>query len=427
MATFKAIVFTGGKHIKQDGTANIKIRIYHNSSSMYIATEYFIKPDLMGDDGTIASVSEQAEILNYELTKNIQSYREVCIKLGSERTKRMTCSELKEEILLSVNCDSQSIDFVQFAKELISKTVKVKTAEWYDNSLNSFMNFFKKQRIDTKDITVKNLELYIEHLMNTKIVVRKKNMTMIERNMEPGTINNYIRGLRAIYNKAKKQYNNEELDIIRIPSNPFVKISIPQYRRKRKNLSIEDIIRIRDGNFTTSRANMAKDVFMMMFYLMGININDLYLLSSERMGRVEYERSKTNTPDNIGRFTLSIKVEPELRLLLDKYSNGVLLSAFKNKYCCLNNFLRAVNIGLKTISEELNLGVPLSTNWARHSWASIARNKAGINKADIDFCLGHVNHEYKMADIYIDIDYSIYDKANRSVLDLLQKKQEKNS
>jgi len=30
-----------------------------------------------------------------------------------------------------------------------------------------------------------------------------------------------------------------------------------------------------------------------------------------------------------------------------------------------------------------------------------------------------------MADIYIDIDYSICDKANRSVLDLLQKKEEK--
>ena len=66
-------------------------------------------------------------------------------------------------------------------------------------------------------------------------------------------------------------------------------------------------------------------------------------------------------------------------------------------------------------------GVQLSTNWARHSWASIARNKAGIAKADVDFCLGHVNNDFKMADIYIDIDYSICDKANRAVLDLLKK------
>lgn len=62
---------------------------------------------------------------------------------------------------------------------------------------------------------------------------------------------------------------------------------------------------------------------------------------------------------------------------------------------------------------------------SRHSWASIARNKAGVPKADIDFCLGHVNNDYKMADIYIDIDYSVFDKSNRAVLDMLKKTSKK--
>ena len=30
MATFKAVVFQTGRHIKLDGTSNIKIRIYEN-------------------------------------------------------------------------------------------------------------------------------------------------------------------------------------------------------------------------------------------------------------------------------------------------------------------------------------------------------------------------------------------------------------
>lgn len=87
--------------------------------------------------------------------------------------------------------------------------------------------------------------------------------------------------------------------------------------------------------------------------------------------------------------------------------------------------MRAINNGLKDICLNLELDFKITTNWARHSWASLARNKAGVPKADIDFCLGHVNNDYKMADIYIDIDYSICDKANRTVLDLLQKKEEK--
>jgi len=36
MATFKAVVFQGGRHLKKDGTTNVKIRVYHNSSAQYI-------------------------------------------------------------------------------------------------------------------------------------------------------------------------------------------------------------------------------------------------------------------------------------------------------------------------------------------------------------------------------------------------------
>lgn len=430
MATFKAIVFTGGKHIKQDGTANIKIRIYHNGTAQYISTDHYIKPDLMGDDGMVSPIYSNAELLNYDLGELIQKYRKLCLKLGSQRVSKMTSSELKEELLNWADPSSEFIDFVEFANTIIAKTVKRKTAEWYTNSLSSFVSFHKTKRIDMKNITVKNIESYIEYLSEKKVVIEKRDkqgkvLNRIERHLEPGTISNYVRGLRSIFYKARRHYNNEDLDIIKIPYNPFDKISIPQYRRKKKNLSIEDMIRIRDGKFSTERANMSRDVFMIMFYLMGININDLFMLSNEQYGRIVYERSKTNTTLNKDRFPLSIRIEPELRVLLDKYGGENLLSYIKVRYCCLNNFLRAVNTGLKQISKELNLGVPLSTNWARHTWASLARNKAGINKADIDFCLGHVNNDYKMADIYIDIDYGICDKANRAVLDLLQKKEEK--
>lgn len=37
MTTFKAICFQTGRHIKQDETSNMKIRIYHNRESQYIA------------------------------------------------------------------------------------------------------------------------------------------------------------------------------------------------------------------------------------------------------------------------------------------------------------------------------------------------------------------------------------------------------
>ena len=62
MATFKAVVFQGGRHLKKDGTTNVKIRVYHNSSAQYIPTEYFIEPNLM---------NETVQYLHYQLIARI--------------------------------------------------------------------------------------------------------------------------------------------------------------------------------------------------------------------------------------------------------------------------------------------------------------------------------------------------------------------
>lgn len=47
--------------------------------------------------------------------------------------------------------------------------------------------------------------------------------------------------------------------------------------------------------------------------------------------------------------------------------------------------MKAVNKGLEAVPNELKLGVNLRTNWVRHSWVYIARNKARVPVADIDF------------------------------------------
>lgn len=416
MATFKPVVFQSGKHIKKDGTTNIKIRIYHNRESQYIPTSYYIQPSNMDDAGRILPHVENGEMIEYEINAYIQKIRKAYLKLGQERTQYMSCMDLKEEIEKSLAPDAEFIDFVDFSLKVIAQTNKKKTADWYKASIDTLCWFTKRKKIDVKLVT--------SRLLNDMI----KSMFLAGPGgspLEPGTVSNYMRGLRALYNKAKLYYNNEDYDIIRIPGDPFKKVQIPQYRKKRKNIDIHTITQIRDFKSEKKRSCMARDVFMMMFYMMGININDLYRLSCERRGRIEYERSKTKTEKHYEQIPISIKIEPELRMLLDRYTEGYFLSYFHTNYCNLNNFMRAVNKGLEDICNEIGIDTKITTNWARHTWASLARNKAGVPKADIDFCLGHVNNDYKMADIYIDIDYSICDKANRAVLDLLQKKEEK--
>lgn len=408
MATFKPVVFKSGKNIKSDGTTNIKIRVYHNKESQYISTEYYIEPDLMGDDGSILPFHPGADLFNFQLGEIIQKYRKVGLQLGAERSSKMSCSEYRDYITQATQPGFDFIDFVKFCEEHIKKTKKKKTAEWYQQSLDSFVWYYGKSKIDARDITRNKITDFIEKL---KISGQKG------RPLENGSISNYVRGLRAMYNECKKKHNQPDYDIIRIPNDPFA-VDIPVYKRRRRNVTVENIINIRDFESTSDRVCMSRDLFMMLFYLMGINIGDLFHIDPPTGGRLNYERSKTDTDDN-EMFSLSIKVEPELKILLDKYSSDGFLTDIKNRFVDSDSFRSSVNKGLKIIGDEI--GVPkLSSNWARHSWASIARNKADISKSDIDFCLGHVSHEHKMADIYIDIDYSICDRANRKVLDLLK-------
>lgn len=409
MATFKPVVFKSRNHIKSDGTTNIKIRVYHNREAQYIPTAYYIEPAFMGSDGEINAFHPESELYNYELNNLVQELRKASLKLGSARSQKMSCMDFKEFIQEAVNPDYDSIDFVAFCNEVINKATPYKTAEWYEQSLGAYIWFVGKDKIDPREITRHKITEWIAEM-------RKKGRS--GRSLTNGAIASYVCGMRALFNLCKRKYNNHDLDIIRISNNPF-DISIPKYKKRRKSVSLEVVKKIRDSKTDLKRAEMARDVFMMMFYLMGINIGDLYRLEPPVGGRLNYERSKMDRDDNPHALLLSIKIEPELKILLDKYSGRSFLSEIKNRYANPTNFMKAVNKGLACICDSLNMQ-RITSNFARHSWASIARNKAGVAKADVDFCLGHVSNDFKMADIYIEIDYSICDNANRKVMDLLK-------
>lgn len=402
MATFKAIVFNN--HLKSDGTSNVKIRIYHNRNNQYISTPHYIAPKQLGKNGLVSESHPTADELNFEITDLIQQYRKHTIKLGSFVLKNMSCKDLTK-YLIAVNDPSyEIIDFVSFSNKVIENVKKGNTAAWYTNSLNSLKSFYGKEVIYAREITGSKLNEFMLHLY--------------EKGLEPGTVNNYLRGIRALFNRCKRHFNNDDHQIIRIQHEPFSRVKIPAYRRKKRNVTLDVLKRISDAKCSTKREELARDYFMMQFYLMGINASDLYFLNPPENGRIEYKRIKTDTETNFNAFVLSIKIEPELQLLFDKYSKSGFLSEIK-AFSTNRSLLSVLNKGLKTMSENLK-SPNVSTNWSRHTWASLARNKAGVSKDDIDFCLGHVNGKHAIADIYIDIDYSICDIANRKVLDLLK-------
>lgn len=96
MATFKAVVFQTGRHIKLDGTSNIKIRIYHNRESQYISTAYYIRPENMDESGRILSGVTNGEMIGMLKMESGSHYVELSVDdnmTGYARTTSTHCQE----------------------------------------------------------------------------------------------------------------------------------------------------------------------------------------------------------------------------------------------------------------------------------------------------------------------------------------------
>jgi hypothetical protein len=112
-----------------------------------------------------------------------------------------------------------------------------------------------------------------------------------------------MRDLRTLFNEACRFFNNEDLGVFRIKHYPFKKYKIGSapLTRKRNN-TIEDVIKIRDCKTPfESRAELAKELYMLSFYMCGMNAVDINNCSNSNviMGRLQYNRAKTKVKEKL--------------------------------------------------------------------------------------------------------------------------------
>ena len=221
--------------------------------------------------------------------------------------------------------------------------------------------------------------------------------------------NIHLRNIRAVFNAA--------IDAGDTANYPFRRFKIRPVPTRKRSLSVEKLRELFDYP-VEEYAIIYRDMFKLIFLLMGINSVDLHRLGSPTSdGRLEYTRAKTHR-------LYSIKIEPEAMALIEKYrgKNGLLCIA--DRWTDHRNFGHQMNKALQRIgAKRSGLGgkksdkgafPELSTYWARHSWATVAAS-LDIPKETIAAALGHGGNT--VTDIYIDFDMRKVDEANRKVID----------
>ena len=156
-----------------------------------------------------------------------------------------------------------------------------------------------------------------------------------------------------------------------------------------------------------------------------MNSVDLYACTNYKKGVLSYERAKTKDR-RIDNAYIEIEVPDIIKPLFRKYKGKSRVFDFYTRYTNEGGFNKHLNAGLKIVARKIGIP-PFDFYSARHTWASIARNKLGIDKYTIHEALNHVS-DIDITDIYIQRDFTNINRANKKVVDyflkLLQEKKE---
>ena len=404
--------------IKSDGTYNIKVRFTLDRKFKRLSTNFFVT----SKDLTKSLKLKEGTTVKREVDKLIQTYQEKCAKLQLE-VNHYTLDDILE-YLKAERTRTQSIDFIQYCKEWL-ETTDIKGKKNYQSALNSFISYLGKEYLKTDEVTSQLLNGFKAHLnlKREKLVLQlQKQGKRIPSNR---TVSLYLGSIRHLFNEAKKKYNDYDKNVILIPHSPFEHVEVPKQEATRKRaLSAETInqilklpyIRNANGKERICPFNLAKDCFILSFCLMGMNSVDLHSCDEIEDNAITYYRSKT-TGRRLDKAKMKVDILPVLSFLMEKYKDytGRRVFRFYQMYNTANNFNRAINLGLKQIGKILKVD-DLEFYAARHSWATIALNKVGIDKYTVHAALNHVDETMKVTDIYIERDFVNENKANAKVV-----------
>lgn len=303
-----------------------------------------------------------------------------------------------DDVIEKLDLSRRSTSFKEYTDTIIERLKRAEkygNARIYTDAKSAFLSFNNERDIDLKNITVRKLKQFENHL--------------IEKGLRTNSISVYLRTIRAIYNKAIKE------NLVSDKYYPFKNFKIKKEATIKRALSKENIKAIAEIDLSDRKElEMARDIFLFSFYNRGMNFIDISFLTNKDVSneRLQYRRRKTKQ-------TFSIKITEQAREIIEKYMSGedddYLFPIVKkgNEYVSYRTGIRLLNKRLQKIGKELKLNIPLTSYVARHTWATLAK-RSGISTAIISEGLGHDSE--LTTQIYLDsFENETLDHANEIV------------
>lgn len=269
MATIKLTVLKNTR--AKDGSFKIRISIGHKQETRYIVTKYKVQNFSDFSNGSVVRVPNAHE-MNIKLRNLLNDYEERFEAIHSPDD--YSCKELRD-ILKSMRPHSSAGTFnqvsEQYQKEL-TEDGRGAYASMLKNSSRLFNDFSGGDMFlsQISTITVYEFERYMKR--------KEVSQTYISMTLSM---------IRTIVNRAIR------MQLVTYNVHPFTYWKRPADPEREIDISVEEMQTIRDAKPRLKKQRIAQDLFMLSYYLGGINLIDLLAIDFRGVSILEYTRHKS--------------------------------------------------------------------------------------------------------------------------------------
>lgn len=332
------------------------------------------------------AINESIESLFFKYTNTLRNLENDGKLVGKSVT------EIKK-LLVEVRSGSSKESLTDYFSRYAESRRTEKSREVYRYTLKT-IRAFDNEEVPFEKVNVIWLKAFDAHLEKQGVGINTRAI--------------HFRNLRAVFNSAINE------DLIGLEYYPFRKFKIASSRKDKEALTEEQLQRLIAYDTPYPFRRTARDLFLLSFYMCGMNLVDLYHLDRLRDGRAHFVRTKTSGK-NIN--PVSILVQPEAAEIIARYAGAEHVLRFIEERATYDTFIHQVQRALRHIAKELGIE-GLTFYWARYTWATLA-DKLGISEKEISKGLGHVDTSIA-GKFYISYDWTKVDRANRTVLDYIK-------
>lgn len=391
MANFSIVIVPTKK--LSNGRHRIRIAVAHHSQTRYISTQFTLDSASQIKNGRVVR-HENAANMNACLRKLINEYEEIVTSISY--LPAISCTELIR--IINYEQKRKGITFQSVAKEymdFMKGEEREKSYKLYKIASERFIKYMKG------DFPLIQLTpLHIQEFANV----------LHGENLADTTIRIYLTLIKVILNYATK------MNYVTYSIHPFILFKMPTSNVRELDLSIDELKRIRDVHLFKSSLLIVRDIFMLTYYLGGINLRDLLAYNFKDKDYMRYIRHKTRNSKK-GENEIVFTLQPEAKVIIDKYltKDGYLkfgkYSSYRQIYSLIFRHIGKLSI-LSGIKKKVTYYSARKT-FAQHGY------NLGIQIEKIEYCIGHSMKNNRPIFNYIKIMQEHADKVFREILDQL--------